>query len=322
MDGAIHTLEIKDTPFDAPIGVAGNLVIAVRSPRSADSVTVMIGPSVEHFEAVVDDAPPGLEILGVLALTPSDETATGLIRTGDAASKYFTMNGADYRITLQDIRSITKADQTWPTYHFLIQEEEPGSAPRRADARTAALADHHAAVRSNDFETVRRTASIFADSVLAELSRPLNDQRLAAGVLYNGGVACRYLEDPDGERAMCSRIIEELDVPDGVIQEQFAKALYARAYSYRNDAQEYDRMLDDLTRIDRRYASVEHEGAKTLVAQSLVMAAHLFLRLGRWDEMGRAVHAIIDRYGTYNEEALTKQVAEARKLLPMIPASS
>lgn len=313
MEPLVHTVDLRSSPSSPPIAVADDLVLAVRSPRSAESVTVTIGPAVMEFSADVE-APPGIQVRNQIDLASHDETVSGLIHVGDAESKHFTASGREFRITLLEIASELEGDQPFPIYRFLIQEEPRGSSEGRKDQRREILARHDAAIQSDDGETVRLTSDAFSESLRVELSPPLEEHRILGQMQYNEAVTFRAAGDRVNERAVYSRLIQEFDLPDGVLQEWVAKAFFARASSYGQDG-DHARAVEDLVEIDRRYGRLTSLGAMTLVAQAVINMAVAFRALGRFEDMREMAGAVVTRYGDHEEQSLTEQVARARSLL-------
>lgn len=309
----VWTLDIEGSRSAPAIAVAGDLVFAVRSPRTTSSVTVVVSPNVAHFQETVE-TPPGIEVGNVLVLTPTDDTVMGMISVGDAASKSFLTDGKEYRLTLQAIANTTREGELFPVYRFFLQELPVGSHNTRWMKYRAIVESHSAAESSRDWSAVIQTADSFADAVAAELSPTLIEHRTLVKVLYNKGIALGHAGQREAERLTYTRIIEELDVQDGETQEWIASAILARAYSYGEDGQ-HEQAVRDLADIDRRYRGLPGLGPMVMVAKAQINMADALRRLDRLDEMRAVAQQVVARYGDHDEPSLIEQVTLAEGYL-------
>ncbi|MCC6316992.1 MAG: hypothetical protein IT361_04800 [Gemmatimonadaceae bacterium] len=108
---------VSDTPETEPYAVIGDLVLAVRTPRSRDFVTVEVASSARATA-------PQKRAAGVL-LSPRPTPCLadqwhGEVHLGDAVS--FDVDGARYRLTLARL-SETPAGMPWVTCDFLLERD-------------------------------------------------------------------------------------------------------------------------------------------------------------------------------------------------------
>ncbi|MBC7894955.1 MAG: hypothetical protein H7066_06060 [Cytophagaceae bacterium] len=109
---------VVDSPESEPYAVFGDLVLAVRTPRSRDFVTVevartdRIGPSFTRQAGVLLSPRP----------TPflADQWH-GEVHLGDPVS--FNVEGASYRLTLARLSEIT-VGQPWVSCDFLVERAD------------------------------------------------------------------------------------------------------------------------------------------------------------------------------------------------------
>jgi hypothetical protein len=115
MSSAQWNATIVDSPDSEPYAIVGDLVVAVRTPRSRDFVTVEVAPTSRSREAL--RRPPGI----VLASKPTPFLADqwhGEVYLGDPIS--FDVEGASYRLTLARL-SESPAGMPWVTCDFLLE---------------------------------------------------------------------------------------------------------------------------------------------------------------------------------------------------------
>ncbi len=106
---------IADSPESEPFAVMGDLVLAVRTPRSQDFVTVEVARMSQL------GAPPQRTAGVVLASKPSPLMADqwhGEVHLGDAVS--FDVEGSSYRLTLARLAE-SPAGLPWVTCDFLLE---------------------------------------------------------------------------------------------------------------------------------------------------------------------------------------------------------
>jgi hypothetical protein len=106
---------IVDSPESEPYAVVGDLVLAVRTPRSQDFVTVEVARTSRIRQA--PQRPTGV----VLSSKPSPDLADqwhGEVHLGDSVS--FNVEGESYRLTLARL-SENPAGLPWVTCDFLLE---------------------------------------------------------------------------------------------------------------------------------------------------------------------------------------------------------
>jgi hypothetical protein len=109
---------VVDSPESEPYAVVGDLVLAVRTPRSRDFVTVEVART-DHV------GPPLRRQSGVvLSSRPTPFLADqwhGEVHLGDPVS--FSVDGASYRLTLARLSEIA-AGQPWVSCEFLVERAD------------------------------------------------------------------------------------------------------------------------------------------------------------------------------------------------------
>lgn len=105
---------VVDSPGNEPYAVVGDLVVAVRTPRSRNFVTVEVAPTsqshLDHNDVVLSSRPyPWL-----------DNQWQGEIPIGGTVS--FSVAGQAYRLTLANL-SECAAGQPWITCDFCVERE-------------------------------------------------------------------------------------------------------------------------------------------------------------------------------------------------------
>jgi hypothetical protein len=108
---------VIDSPGSEPYTVVGDLVVAVRTPRSHDFVTVEVAPSSRYLEKVV--RPEGF----LLSPKPTPFLADqwhGEVHIGDCVS--FEVEGASYRLTLARLAE-SPAGSPWVTCDFRLERD-------------------------------------------------------------------------------------------------------------------------------------------------------------------------------------------------------
>jgi hypothetical protein len=111
-----HTT-VVDTPESEPFAVVGDLVLAVRTPRSRDFVTV----EVAHTSRCADAFPRPLGVF--VSPRPSPCIADqwhGEVHLGDPVS--FDVDGQKYRLTLARLNE-SPAGLPWVTCDFLLERD-------------------------------------------------------------------------------------------------------------------------------------------------------------------------------------------------------
>lgn len=109
---------VVDSPESEPYAVFGDLVLAVRTPRSRDFVTVEVARTALAGAALA--RPAGV----FLSPRPSPCLADqwhGEVHLGDPVS--FNVEGASYRLTLARLSEIT-VGQPWVSCDFLVERAD------------------------------------------------------------------------------------------------------------------------------------------------------------------------------------------------------
>jgi hypothetical protein len=115
MPSACWNATIVDSPESEPYAVVGDLVVAVRTPRSQDFVTVEVAASSRCAQSLTH--PAGV----VLAPKPTPVLAgewQGEVHIGNAVS--FHVEGGSYRLTLTKL-SENRAGLPWVNCDFLLE---------------------------------------------------------------------------------------------------------------------------------------------------------------------------------------------------------
>ncbi len=108
---------VVDSPESEPYAFVGDLVVAVRTPRSRDFVTVEIAAAshamtaVNHFGDVRFSSKPSPCL---------DDQWHGEVRLGDPVQ--FNVDGASYRLTLAQL-SAHQAGLPWVTCDFVLERQ-------------------------------------------------------------------------------------------------------------------------------------------------------------------------------------------------------
>jgi hypothetical protein len=117
MSSAYWNATIVDSPESEPYAVVGDLVVAVRTPRSRDFVTVEVAATSRCAESL--RRPAGV----VLASKPSPFLADhwqGEVHLGDSVR--FDVEGDSYRLTLARLAE-NPAGLPWVTCDFLLERD-------------------------------------------------------------------------------------------------------------------------------------------------------------------------------------------------------
>ena len=115
MSSAFWNATIVDSPESEPYAVVGDLVVAVRTPRSRDFVTVEVAATSRCEQTL--RRPAGV----VLSSKPSPFIADqwhGEVHLGDSVS--FDVEGDSYRLTLARLAE-NPAGLPWVTCDFLLE---------------------------------------------------------------------------------------------------------------------------------------------------------------------------------------------------------
>jgi hypothetical protein len=117
MSAASWNATIVDSPGSEPYSVVGDLVVAVRTPRSRDFVTVEVARADDVSPAL--SRPPGI----VVSPKPTPNLADqwhGEVHLGDSVS--FNVQGESYRLTLARLAD-SPAGLPWVTCDFTLERE-------------------------------------------------------------------------------------------------------------------------------------------------------------------------------------------------------
>lgn len=117
MSSAYWNATVVDSPESEPYAVVGDLVVAVRTPRSQDFVTVEVAPTARCGQAFQRPA-------GVLLSSKPTPCLTnqwhGEVHLGDPVS--FHVEGESYRLTLARL-SEDPAGLPWVTCDFVLERD-------------------------------------------------------------------------------------------------------------------------------------------------------------------------------------------------------
>jgi hypothetical protein len=311
---SVHVIEIEISPEKGPpLKTAGSLVVAVVPPRDDTFATVLINPSLEDYtDSVVTD---DFEARKWVTLADTAESVTGPVRVGDSRAKHFSMNGVDYRITLQAVNRVRSESGEWPVYHFLVEGGEAGSADVRIAEREAIVREHFEAAAVNDFERVIASTDRFADFAIEVLGSPVADRRMFAQMLENKGLARLRLGNREGARK-CVSVVQEIPNPerDMSLEKLRASALFHRA-SMNEEDDLIDEAIADYAEIDNRYKQFPVLDAMLLVMKSLMRKGRLLeTKRGKHVEAMRAAETVIERYGNRTEPSVVEWVNYAREV--------
>jgi len=117
MSSAQWNATIVDSPESEPYAIVGDLVVAVRTPRSQSFVTVEVAPTWRCGRALA----PHTGVM--LSSTPSPyltDQWRGEVRLGDSVR--FDVDGESYRLTLARL-SEDRAGLPWVNCDFLLERD-------------------------------------------------------------------------------------------------------------------------------------------------------------------------------------------------------
>jgi len=117
MSAARWNLTVVDSPGSEPWVVAGDVVVAVRTPRSRDFVTVEVAPAAHCGHALA--RPPGV----FLSPTPVPRLThewRGEVHIGGTVD--FRLEGESYRLTLARLDD-SPAGAPWITCDFCLERD-------------------------------------------------------------------------------------------------------------------------------------------------------------------------------------------------------
>jgi hypothetical protein len=117
MSPARWNATVVDSPDSEPYAVVGDLVVAVRTPRSRDFVTVEVAPTSRSGEAL--SRPPG-DFVSPRPFPCLDDPWRGAVEIGNTVA--FRVAGAFYRLTL-DRMSRSPAGLPWVTCDFHLERD-------------------------------------------------------------------------------------------------------------------------------------------------------------------------------------------------------
>ena len=108
---------VVDSPESEPYALVGDLVVAVRTPRSRDFVTVEIAAT-SH---AMSDVHRWGDVLMLSKPSPClDDQWHGEVRLGDPVQ--FDVDGESYRLTLAQL-SVHDAGLPWVTCDFVLERQ-------------------------------------------------------------------------------------------------------------------------------------------------------------------------------------------------------
>lgn len=108
---------VVDSPEFEPFAVVGDLILAVRTPRSRDFVTVEVAP----MSVCGAELAPAGDLLLTSTPTPHlSQEWTGEVHLGDPVQ--FLMSGGSYRLTL-DRLAATPEGLPWVVCDFCLERD-------------------------------------------------------------------------------------------------------------------------------------------------------------------------------------------------------
>lgn len=117
MSSAHWNATVVDSPETEPFAYVGDLVLAVRTPRSRDFVTVEVASSTSYSR--VQHRPLGVSFSSKPAPWLIDQWH-GEVRLGDPVS--FNVEGEHYRLTLAKLAAHSSG-LPWVTCDFLLERD-------------------------------------------------------------------------------------------------------------------------------------------------------------------------------------------------------
>jgi hypothetical protein len=117
MSPAHWNATVVDSPETEPFALVGDLVVAVRTPRSRDFVTVEVASTAR---SMADVQRPGGVLLSPRPSPCLADQWHGEVRLGDPVR--FSVEGESYRLTLERL-SAHAAGLPWVTCDFVLERE-------------------------------------------------------------------------------------------------------------------------------------------------------------------------------------------------------
>jgi len=117
MSAARWNLTVVDSPGSEPWTIAGDVVVAVRTPRSRDFVTVEVAPASLCGQALA--RPPGV-FLSPAPIPRLTHEWQGEVHIGDTVG--FSLGGTTYRLTLAGLRD-SPAGAPWISCEFCLERD-------------------------------------------------------------------------------------------------------------------------------------------------------------------------------------------------------
>lgn len=303
-------------------GVAGDLVVAVRSPRGPDFVTVMISPQVVEYRPEPVSS-PGITVAGLVAMTPTEETVEFEIRVGAANKVTFAHRYYRYHITLMAIGKARVAELEGlevETYTFYV--ELSGDALEEFDQ----VIDQGAATLP---EQQRRAAAMFNKgnalflrnqeaTAIPVLTQVVNTYagvedpilREIVGRALQTKVRCfQQLKRSFEEASTYQEIVDRLPDPRGPVERFLVAAslLNLGARRYVTDPDGAIALWED---VPRRFASDTESMTSGIVADARSNRAIALEQQGSPDALG-AYDELVTLYGDRPDAAATRVTAIA-----------
>ena len=111
-------IRIICSPFHPPLEVAEDLVIQLHVPYSADSVTVMVNPNLQHYQEKADA--DFVKVRQLIVTTPSEQTKFLSFDFGSRRKQSFNMEGHNYEIELMGIDKTNIQNQDFLYFEFNV----------------------------------------------------------------------------------------------------------------------------------------------------------------------------------------------------------
>ena len=118
MPGLVKTIKIVRPPLE----IVGGMVLMVRSPRSEHSVTVMVNPAAEDYQAHPVDEPE-MQIREASAWTFTEETQEFFFDLKGTYIHMVNIGSETYEVRLLNIGKINQDGPGFPTYEFLVTQQ-------------------------------------------------------------------------------------------------------------------------------------------------------------------------------------------------------
>ena len=312
---------LEDGPI-SPVVVAGELVIAVRSPRGADFVTVMISPQLVQYAPEPVNG-PGITVAGLVAMTPTEETVEFEIRVGAANKVTFAHRYYRYDITLMGIGKARVAELEGlevETYTFYVELsgdalEEFDQVINKGDTtlpeqqrRAAAIFNKGNALFLRNQEAAAIAAFAEVVSRYAGVEDPI--LREIVGRALQIKVRCfQQLKRSFEEASTYQEIVDRFPDPRGPVERFLVAAalLNLGARRYVTDPDGAMALWED---VPRRFAGDTESMIRGIVADARSNRAIALEQRGNPEALG-AYDELVTLYGDQTDAAATKVTAIA-----------